>query len=128
MDALNHCQLGGYLVSAGYIVPHDPGEFFPAGAVWKVGCNQLVCRRCGLRVRNELGFFPNEGAGARAREIHAAADWSALPYLDHDAQWKSHRLYACACLLYPEGDATPLEDDTEDRPRPPWRRAGHPRA
>lgn len=94
---MNFCNTGGYLVSADYWLPTDPRDYYRAWyGVGSIGCNHLVCPRCGETVRHAL-----EGTSRRyqcACEAHEERRWTQLD--------------------------TSSESDPD--PVPPWRCAGHP--
>lgn len=59
----NPCNGGGYLVGAGCWLPSEPFDFYRAGYRFgAIGCNHLICSRCGRAVRHAL-----EGESRRYR-------------------------------------------------------------
>jgi hypothetical protein len=121
---LNYCRRLGYLVSAAYWLPSDQGEFCVPGAVWVVGCSQLICTAFRQRVRQEEGFF----GGGHAAKTFATQDWTTLKFLSHGPSWAGHRHYSCKCETHTEGSARPLDNSEDEGPLPPWKCAGHPLA
>lgn len=121
---LDFCQAGGLLARANVSVPDDPTVFASATNP-QVGCNNLVCRVCGAKVRWQEGVFPTPEAKRRAAEVYAAKDWSKLSYLEPGP---NGRLYACKCGLWYEVFTHLLEPaEPGDESLPTWRCAGHPR-
>jgi hypothetical protein len=122
--SLNYCESGGFLVSGTSELPVDPSEYQPDSRRPLIGCNQLVCGVCEARVRSAPGYFPLPLKDRRDwAAIYATQDWSTLPAMDRDPQY---RLYVCKCRFA----AVPAESPVlrGDNTNTPWRCGGHPPA
>jgi hypothetical protein len=63
------------------------------------------------------------------RALHAAPDWSALPFVEEAyALHNRMRLYACTCRYWAAQTVKPIDNDheLESDPDVPWACAGHP--
>ena len=115
------CEDGGATVGAEYYLPDDPRDYGHPLDV-PIGCNRLVCMRCGQPVRQCPGVG-TAGAQEFAPVIYFMEDWGGLP------KFAPSRLYACACFTFGEmschymqaQDFDPVTDPTF-----PWRCSGHP--
>ena len=121
VEVLTHrCEKGGFLVGPSSRIPEDGRYFQTAGAKFLVGCNQLKCKLCGKKVRQQAGLrdISPEVATQHVREIFALPDLSQSPYVVAEA---NTRLYVCECSLVTVAgsQAFPFPNDT-------WSCAGHP--
>jgi hypothetical protein len=126
---MNRCGRNGYLVDATQTLPTDSTDLFVEGLP-VVGCNKLVCGRCGATVRNAPGIafktrddVPSDELAA----LYATADLSSSPLL-HATQPGS-RLYVCKCSRWLETSQHACDEPDRDAltdPDMPWACAGHP--
>jgi hypothetical protein len=126
---MNRCGRNGYLVDATQTLPTDPTDLFVEDLP-VVGCNKLVCARCGATVRNATGIafktrveVPSDQLAA----LYATADLSSSPLL-HATQ-PGWRLYVCKCSRWLETSQHACEEPDRDAltdPDMPWACTGHP--
>ncbi len=148
MSELARCAEGGFLVGPQRVVPEEPAEHQwpdPSGAGVVIGCNHLVCQRCGQAVVQRAGFDATRELKKRRTERLPAVYESCTAGAGGDAGdagWQGEvkrgsleedsrvRLYLCKCALHGEMMVSPVEEAPDGRPGGPasWRCAGHPRA
>jgi hypothetical protein len=123
MTTTHHCRQRGLLVTRDAWLPDDARDWGAPGLVAFIGCNQLWCTACGVRVRSESGF----SAAPTLPEVLVRTDWRSLPQA---APGSSFRLYACRCTVRLVSNHTALaadeRDDFDDVGLPPWSCSGHP--
>lgn len=124
------CAKSGLLVDGDTRFLTDPCEYFHPGVGVQVGCGRLQCANCKAWVRGGppgLGFKPKAQVDLRA--LHAAPDWSALPFVEEAyVLQKRMRLYACLCRYWAADSVEAIDNDHEFQSDPdvPWACAGHP--
>ncbi|HUS29118.1 MAG TPA: hypothetical protein VMZ53_11425 [Kofleriaceae bacterium] len=124
------CAQGGLLVDGDTRLLTDPCEYYQTGLDLPVGCGRLRCSNCKEWVRAgppKLGF--KKDAPHDLRALHAAPDWSVLPFIESRyALSRQLRLYACTCTYWEAESVDPIDNDHElaSDPNVPWRCAGHP--
>ena len=96
----NFCPDGGYLVNAFTVVPDDPVEYSFDHHHGIIGCNQLVCDKCGAGVRH----IPHAGGGyllpgRKQSELYDAEDWRTILI---ETPGYSGRFYFCRCSSHTE--------------------------
>jgi len=130
MSADRVCAQRGLLVDGDTRLLKDPCEYFQWAVDVKVGCSRLRCASCNEWVRSGppgLGFKKDVRVDLRA--LHAAPDWSVLPFIGERYPLVSRwRLYACLCTSWQADSVEPIENDHElaSEPNVPWACAGHP--
>jgi hypothetical protein len=130
MSADRVCAQSGLLVDGDTRLLTDPCEYFHRGVDVPVGCARLRCASCNAWVRGGppgLGF--KDGVQRDVRALHAAPDWSALPFIEE--QYALHnrmRLYVCTCRWWVAESVEPIDNnhEFESDPNVPWACAGHP--
>ena len=122
MSDLRFCPDGGFLVGPQFVIPEDLEEWGHGGLVERVGCNHLVCERCGAAVRQATGLLPH-ATRFDIEEAYAAPDLSNLPYMHAGPpETKFFRLYLCRCTMAIEGGAKAVSTERNaDTPRLYWR-------
>jgi hypothetical protein len=127
---MNHCSLGGYLVSGRMPLPADPIDY-DTELLPRLGCNHLRCRACGAVVRNAEGLrVPDAIAKVDCAALYELPDLSSSPFL---VPASGFRLYLCRCRNWQQtGHEDALADPDTDpfpgRPNVPWLCSGHPLA
>lgn len=127
MTSPNFCADGGYVVGARRVLAEDPTEFFSPDLPDTIGCNQLLCQRCGEGVRSAVGVVPKKGV--TPSQIFDAADWESSPkLLQTERAPIVNRFYCCRCTYWLENSEHATEDPDRDPIDPvfPWRCGGHP--
>jgi len=133
---LHFCRFRGWLVGPDSEIPAEPHERCARGLLEPIGCNHLVCGRCGARVRDGVGLLahggtPAQRAAARAAAYAALGGAGAAGLASGTEQALRFRHYLCRCddeaieapmhLEEPCTTSEGLEYRT-----PPWACAGHP--
>jgi hypothetical protein len=130
MTADRVCSLRGLLVDGDTRLLTDPCEYFDEGVWVQVGCGRLKCSNCNSWVRGgPPGLSLKEGVRCDLRALHAAPDWSVLPFLEEPyALHNRVRLYTCGCRYWEANTVDPIENDHEldSDPNVPWSCSGHP--
>ncbi|MEM8932233.1 MAG: hypothetical protein AAGE94_13715 [Acidobacteriota bacterium] len=125
MSETTRCHRYGYLVGAGHEIPTDARVHQrPDGPL--VGCNQLVCRQCGARVKHWPGFrLQRLPVDRREREaLYATTDPGASPFLMRRAAGHLFRTYACRCHC--DEIVNPVDLDKGYLEFDGWTCGGHP--
>jgi hypothetical protein len=124
---MNYCNRGGHIVGADEWLPADPHDYFCAAyAITDIGCNNLVCSRCGQSVRHALGYLRVPLLDPAI--LHAAPQWRDLEGAQPQDERMNGRLYVCACEACVEHSGHALDPGWESDPDqlPLWKCAGHP--
>jgi len=125
---MNHCSLGGYLVSGRAPLPADPTDY-DVEALPRRGCNHLRCLTCGAVVRNAQGFWRSKSLSRmECAALYEVADLEASPVL---VPASGFRFYVCRCRSWTQTAFEDALDDPDTDPMPqrsnmPWRCDGHP--
>jgi len=124
------CAESGLLVDGDTRLLTDPCEYFHPAAGVQVGCGRLRCESCKAWVRGgPPGLRLEDGATVDLRALHAAPDWSALPFIEEAyVLFNRMRLYTCTCTYWVAESVAPIDNDheVESDPDVPWGCAGHP--
>lgn len=120
---MQHCA-EAWLVSLEYELPTDPSVAYDGGDPI-VGCNHLVCKRCGAEVRHAdhravPALYPPEDL----KDLYESPAPESSPLLDARPLHKDSRAYFCRCSWY--GCELSGGKDTETMDDHEWRCAGHP--
>jgi hypothetical protein len=130
MSAGRFCAQSGLLVDGDTRVLTDLCEYFHPGVGAPVGCGRLRCANCKAWVRaGPPGLGLKDNVRVDLRALHAAPDWSALPFVEEAyALHNRVRLYACTCRCWATATVVPIDNDheLESEPDVPWACAGHP--
>ncbi|MBL9016072.1 MAG: hypothetical protein JNL83_17935 [Myxococcales bacterium] len=130
MSAERVCAKSGLLVDGDTRLLTDPCEYYHPATQVQAGCGQLRCESCKAWVRGgPPGLGLKDDAKVDLRALHAAPDWSALPYIEVAyAMFNRMRLYACTCRFWVAQSVAPIDNDheLESDPDLPWACAGHP--
>jgi len=125
----NYCSGAGHLVGGERRLPADPSEYYTGGLVTVIGCNHVMCTRCGAVVRQESGVIPYVDGIDSLETVYDLDDWSpALRASAESVEVSRFRFYACRCTAHCEGDFRALDAADDYDPWLPWECAGHPLA
>lgn len=120
---MQHCA-EAWLVSLEYELPTDPSVAYDGGDPI-VGCNHLVCRRCGAEVRHaDHRAVPQLYPPENLKDLYESPAPESSPLLDARPLHKDSRAYFCRCSWY--GCELAGGKDTETMDDHEWRCAGHP--
>lgn len=137
MSDLHFCLDGGQLVGADYTIPDDPSIVNDGSLQFTlIGCSQLVCTECGVKVRNAAHFGSRPGFGNRAAQVYDTKDWRTIPDdVLLEVPGYLGRFYVCRCNHHVECSTRLLKSDAWETfdishlvVDLPWRCAGHPSA
>lgn len=123
---LRFCRNRGWLVGPRSSIPGEPEEFCGRGMLEVIACNNLVCARCGARVRNGVGFLAYGSTALQRDQAYLSPDWKSAPGLvSGTAQALRSRLYMCRCDAEPIEIPAHLEEafttnEGEEYRTPPW--------
>jgi hypothetical protein len=131
---LNHCAPDAdLLVPPQRPIPDDAADFVWPTPSPLIGCNHLVCTRCGAKVRNVAGWRLRGDVGAAdCARLLALDDWNSteLPDMNALAERDSgERSYVCRCngLAVANPRALHRGGIADDHPAPVgWGCGGHP--
>lgn len=120
------CAYRGLLVGPKHVVPPDAEDYGHGALPAPVGCNHLVCERCGADVRSAVGH--PHAQRFDIEEAYAAPDLARLPYMHAGpAEIQFFRFYLCRCSTTMEGGWRRLEREPDvDLPELHWWCGGHP--
>ncbi|MCA9522598.1 MAG: hypothetical protein KC609_16585 [Myxococcales bacterium] len=123
-----YCDEGGYVVSSAEPIPDEPRAYDDGRGPDRIGCNQLVCIRCGAVVRNAPHFDLPNNFGFDAKAAYESADWHSVPGLEHRPE-SVVRLYVCHChveRIFAPTACVPEFEDPLFSHFIPWKCGGHP--
>jgi hypothetical protein len=120
---LNHCNAGGYCVSANEWLPVEAFDFDWVQLSPIIGCNRLRCGKCGIDVRSMLGFELPPDLQATEEEVYALVDAG-----DSSRFTKSPkcRIYACRHFSTVARSFFRAQPENDYAPYTPWGCGGHP--
>lgn len=123
---MSFCFRNGYLVDGRRPLPDDPTELQVSGLP-VVGCNQLVCRKCGAVVRHALGRSFRGKHDVDIAAVYAHDDFTKSPEIGVAIN-DNYRLYICRCSRWLETEEHSLgePEPDEDDPQVQWACTGHP--
>lgn len=119
-SGLNYCIGGGYVVGVGYTLPDDPTQYNSIEHDI-VGCNNLVCGKCGAKLRSIAGFSVEPPPTVQTRQVYDEQDWSAAGWLETAP---GARTYVCRCHSLLELRARP-SNQLQEVSGILWECAGH---
>src|SRR5262245_44123581 len=110
MSADRVCAQSGLLVDGDTRLLTDPCEYFHPSVRVQVGCGGLRCANCKAWVRaGPPGLGLKDNVRPDLRAMHAAPDWSAVPFVDEAYTLHSRmRLYVCTCRYWAAESVEPI--------------------
>ena len=120
-EQLNHCGGGGTCVSGNEWLPSEPFDYDWAQLGPTIGCNHLACAKCGVEVRNLLGFdLHADSAPGDVYERIGSNDSSRF------IESATYRIYSCRHYSIVAKFKFLAEQPNDYAPWTPWKCAGHP--